>query len=90
MEPFICPTCGSKTWKLVAQRDQSERSKDKLACPQCFDSVRGRPSYLHQTMEGAQSRGLTEAKSRIISNRIVCPDDKRIIIDKRTGRETQY
>jgi hypothetical protein len=92
MKPFICQTCGSETWKLIAPVNAQEfsSSQDKLACPRCFNTGYKPPSYLHQKMEGAQARGLTEAKSRIIANRIICPEDHAIVIDKRTGRETQY
>lgn len=85
MTPFICPTCGSETWKFIA-RD----NKDKLVCPRCYKSDDMRPSYLHQKMEGATSKGLTVAKSHIIDNRRICPEDKAVVIDRRTGKETQY
>jgi predicted RNA-binding Zn-ribbon protein involved in translation (DUF1610 family) len=85
MSAFTCPTCGSGTNKLIGKEEF-----DKLKCPQCFEDSGWRPTYLHQQMEGANHRSLTVAKSNIISNRVISPEDKRTVIDRRTGRETQF
>lgn len=87
MTPFNCPTCGSKTWKLIAPRKES--GLDKLACPKCYSCVVPSPTYLHQLAEGSDNRNLTQVKARIIENRIIRKEDG-LVIDRRTGKETQY
>ena len=81
---FICKNCSRPCRKLIGK-------EGKIYCEICFDTRNEyRPVYLHQNFPGAEARGLTYAKAEIIANRIICPEDRTIVIDKRTGRETEY
>ena len=88
MAAFICPTCGSDTSRLIGPNEKEGFVKFK--CPKCFERPDLRPTYLHQKMEGATSKNLTIAKAHIIDNRVISREDKNVVIDRRTGKETQY
>lgn len=90
MKPFSCPTCGSETWKLIAARDSYESSNDKIVCPNCFHTDTPRRVGLQDSFPGSQSKGLTNGKAWEIENRVRCPDDPKVWINKKTGKETQY
>jgi hypothetical protein len=84
---FSCPTCGSQTKKLIAPSDTKQ---DKLACPNCYQIASTGRMGLHDSFPGSTSKGLTNGKAWEIKNRIQSPDDPKVYINKRTGKETQY
>lgn len=88
MDPFDCPTCDSKTWKLIYA--EYDPTADKLVCPNCYKQQIVLKVGLHDPFPGSQSKGLTNGKAWEIENRVVSPDDKMVYINKKTGRETQY
>lgn len=88
MAAWNCPTCGSPTNKLIGAKKLEDFAK--LRCPSCYERSDERPTYLHRKMEGATSKTLTVAKAAIIDNRVVSREDKNIVLDRRTGKETQY
>lgn len=79
---FECPTCKQSCKRLIG-------IDGHIYCNICYQRKDERPTYLHQIMPGSEA-GVTFAKGKIIDNRIICPDDKRTVIDRRTGKITEF
>lgn len=83
---FDCPNCKRNCKKLIAVERQP-----KLHCENCFERQEARPTYLHDSFPGAESKErLTIAKANVIGRRMICPEDKMVVLDRKTKRETQY
>ena len=87
---FLCPMCGSETNKLIA----SEISID-FTCLSCdHPSVRsdrhGMGPNLHANVGTDKTSTLTVGKAWEIDNRMVSREDKKTVINRKTGREAQY
>ena len=77
-----CPNCGEQTYKLIGRTANGD-----VGCPQCTEvNIRISQGILHQ-YNHKDSRGLSEAKARVIDNRVKAPDGS--IIDRRTGKPTE-
>lgn len=85
MAAFTCENCGTPTNKLIIPRDSGRNGK--LHCPTCYESKPFTRTGLHDRVPGTT---MTRGKWDVIGNRRTSLDDNRVIIDKRTGKETQY
>lgn len=94
---FTCPSCDQECRRLIASPTgwgEFDKEDRKLRCEECYDASKFRPTYLHQRfvdnngIEGCKN--LTVAKANIISNRRICSEDRNVVIDQRSGKETQF
>ena len=85
MLPFTCHNeyCKKPCKRLIA-------FDGNLYCENCYNIEKPRPVYLHQTEGNPWAKNLTIAKGRVIDNRVVSKDDGKTILDRRTGRPTEY
>lgn len=84
---FTCPNpdCGAESRRLVLPHN------GRLGCEAC----RTRPvssfdPRLHQTYASDGKTRLTFGKAGEIASRVVSKDDGKTVINRHTGRETQY
>jgi len=89
--PFTCPSCERATAKLVIYTEPR-----KLGCPNC-----GTPKLSHKSVglsdtvqnyvkyDGTMGK-ISRGKAWEIMNRRTSRDDNKTIINKVTGKETQY
>lgn len=80
-----CPRCGAQTNKLIIPEH------GKLGCKDC-SVAKPRPYNVNlgQTFVKDHMTRLTTGKAWEIEQRVVSPDDGKTIINRKTGRETQY
>lgn len=80
-----CPSCGSATNKLIIPLG------GKTGCRNCLGKEPTKyNANLNQTYTKDSKTRLTNGKAWEIANRIVSPDDKKTMINKVTGRPSQY
>lgn len=86
---FDCPSCGSKTSKLIIYNDPK-----KLGCPSCgtpqskFHNVNlGQTVDSYTRKDGTKGR-ITTGKAWEIEHRRLGPDGRAI--NSKTGKEPQY
>ena len=88
---FECPSCGANTPKLVIYEHPR-----KLGCPNCgkpkpqsYSVAIGSVVQTYRKKNGSTGR-ITHGKAWEIENRTISRDDKMTVINKVTGKETQY
>lgn len=82
---FDCPSCGQTVRQLIIP-DQG-----KLGCRGCI-ARKPKPYNVNlcQTYAKDDKTRLTWGKAREIELRMQSPEDPRIMINRETGKETQY
>ena len=86
---FMCPSCGSDTNKLIASEDTID-----FTCKSCYNSISrsnrgGMGPNLH-TNVGTTKVPISVGKVWEIDHRFICPDDRKKVLNKVTGKEAQY
>jgi hypothetical protein len=89
--PFECHTCKSQTNKLIIPE-----SGEKLVCPNCHVSrqVNGNVRLGQTNDKWVDQKGtkhfISEGKKWEMDNRVISKDDPRVVVNQKTGKETQY
>jgi hypothetical protein len=84
---FICRNCGKETPRLKADYKLQD-----AVCPDCFtgnDSVQYGLNLHDPLIDDGKTR-LTKGKAREIDQRTLSKDDGFTVINRVTGKETQY
>ena len=85
MAAFICRSCKAETNKLIYPT-----GFDDCVCPSCYVPRNVSNINLHMPMPGSQRKGLTVGKAWEIDQRVISKDDGKTVLNRRTGKETQY
>lgn len=91
--PFECPTCHSETSKLIYFGEHTAEAR--LGCDKCGRERRNQRCDLGKTVD--KWRGddglihrITTGKVSELNARQISSEDRKVVINKETGRETQY
>jgi len=79
-----CPNCKTEEARKLIGTD------NKIYCNLCYERKNYSPAYLHSYESQDGRTKVSWAKAEVMKNRIISPDDKRTVIDRQTGKETQY
>lgn len=85
-----CPSCGAETSKLIGCNELR-----RVVCTNCHYNCMGDKKFdnynLGQTLiKDKNGTRVTYGKAFEIDNRMVCPDDGKTIINRKTGKPAQY
>ena len=84
-----CPSCGAETSKLIGCNELR-----RVVCPQCHYNCMGDKKFdnynLCQTMDSDGKTRVTYGKAWEIKNRGLSPDDRKTVINLKTGKPAEY
>ena len=79
---FDCPSCGSAKARRLIAGDKA------LQCNECYEAKRDRNTHIGE--KGGDWGKMSYGKAWEIDQRIASPDDGKTIINRKTGKPTQY
>lgn len=92
---FDCPSCKAQTSKLIIFN-----SPKRLGCPNCgTPKSRQLKVNLGQVLDrwenvdkngNVKTHRITVGKASEIDSRIVCKEDPKVVLNRHTGKPTQY